>query len=136
MLLNNGTVLVAGGSNSLSPPLTSAELYNPTTGTFSVTGNLNAGRYSQSAVLLTDGNVLVAGGSDIYRANPYGCSSGGSMNSAELYQPASLTPPGLLSISVSPTNSWAAIGNSEAFTATGTFSETVPDISVRHLEFL
>ena len=64
MLLNNGTVLVAGGSNSLSPPLTSAELYNPTTGTFSVTGNLNAGRYSQSAVLLTDGNVLVAGGSE------------------------------------------------------------------------
>ncbi|HEV2222203.1 MAG TPA: kelch repeat-containing protein [Candidatus Acidoferrales bacterium] len=121
-LLNNGMVLIAGGSNSASPPLTSAELYNPTNGTFSVTGNLNAGRYSQSAVLLPNGNVLVAGGSDIYRANPMGCSSGASMNTAELYQPASLIPSGLLSITVSPTNSWAAIGNSEAFTATGTFS--------------
>jgi hypothetical protein len=44
--------------------ITSAELDNPSTATFSSTGSLNQGRESATAVLLpTSGEVLVVGGS-------------------------------------------------------------------------
>jgi N-acetylneuraminic acid mutarotase len=63
-LLPNGKVLVAGGKPSLGsyPSLNSAELYDPNTGEWSLTGNLNTGRYGHRATLLQDGKVLVAGG--------------------------------------------------------------------------
>ncbi len=63
-LLPNGKVLVAGGHGLLSTVVySSAELYDPTAGTFSATtGSLNAARYGHSATLLASGLVLLAGG--------------------------------------------------------------------------
>jgi hypothetical protein len=61
VLLPDGKVLVAGGFN-LSETLSSAELYDPASGTWAVTGNLTLGRYYHTASLLPDGKVLVAGG--------------------------------------------------------------------------
>jgi hypothetical protein len=40
-LLPNGNVLVAGGFDASTTPLASAELYDPNTGTWSVTGSMN-----------------------------------------------------------------------------------------------
>ena len=84
-LLPNGQVLVAGGYNQTafvdSPvPLTSAELYNPATGTWTITGSMNFARVYHTATLLPNGQVLVAGGF-----------SPGSLASAELYNPATGT---------------------------------------------
>src|SRR5260370_17342385 len=81
-LLPNGEVLIAGGVDSLynSPdPSTTAELYNPSTGTWQATGSLNTGRASQVA-LLENGQVLAAGG--------YNTSNSTSiyLASVELYQ--------------------------------------------------
>jgi len=59
-LLGNGKVLVAGGLDQ-GTLLTSAELYDPTTGTWSSTGTLAAGRAHHTATLLPNGKVLVAG---------------------------------------------------------------------------
>ena len=77
-LLTNGLVLLAGGFNPTY--LTSAELYNPATGTFSVTGSLNFARAYHTATLLPNGQVLVAGGQ-----------SPTPLTSAELYNPATGT---------------------------------------------
>ena len=83
-LLPTGEVLVAGGVDSLfNSPDTSAtaELYNPSTGTWQTTGSLNTSRAGQVA-LLENGQVLVAGG--------YDTSNGTTTNlaGAELYDPS------------------------------------------------
>jgi multimeric flavodoxin WrbA len=59
----NGMVLIAGGQGS-GGALASAELYNPTTGTFAATGSLNTARLYHTATLLNNGTVLIAGGYD------------------------------------------------------------------------
>jgi Kelch motif len=73
-LLPNGKVLVAGG---VIPYFSSAELYDPATGSWTATGSLNTARYTHTATLLPNGKVLVAGG---YDSAP--------LSSAELYDPA------------------------------------------------
>lgn len=63
-LLQSGEVLVAGGvtlSFGVSETTNTAELFNPSTGVWTKTGNLNAAR-STAATLLADGKVLMAGG--------------------------------------------------------------------------
>ncbi len=64
-LLASGNVLVAGGFYSVSRDDVStnvAEIFDPVAGTWTVTGSLAIARDSHTATLLTDGNVLVAGG--------------------------------------------------------------------------
>ena len=72
-LLTGGMVLVAGGDDSSSFTLASAELYDPAAGTFTATGKMTVERASHSATWLPSGEVLIAGG-------PWA--------SAELYDPA------------------------------------------------
>ena len=81
-LLANGQVLVAGGWNGsdVSPIFfSSAELYDPVKGKWSFTGTMTLERTGQSAVLLQNGEVLVAGG------------DGETPSTAELYNPATGT---------------------------------------------
>jgi Galactose oxidase, central domain len=69
-LLPNGTVLVTGGSPSLadlsggnnSDDLSTAELFDPATGTFTTTAEMSKPRAQHTATLLANGKVLVAGG--------------------------------------------------------------------------
>jgi hypothetical protein len=63
-LLPNGKVLVAGGYNTANIPLSSAELYDPVTGTWTATGSMITTRVNPSATLLPNGKVLVVGGQD------------------------------------------------------------------------
>ncbi|CAF5113475.1 unnamed protein product, partial [Rotaria sp. Silwood1] len=78
-VLTNGKVLVAGGRSG-SSYWNSAELYDPSTGTWTNTGSMSSARGEHTASVLTNGKVLVAGG--------YG---GSYLNSAELYDPSTGT---------------------------------------------
>ncbi|MGA3328238.1 MAG: kelch repeat-containing protein, partial [Terriglobia bacterium] len=108
-LLNNGMVLIAGGQDNNNNVLASAELYDPASGAFTLTGSLNTARNYHSATLLNNGMVLMAGGQ-------------GAIASAELYEPATLVPPNLVSVSLAPTSPTIALGTALHFTAFGTFS--------------
>jgi len=61
--------------------LSSTELYDPATGTFTPIGSMGDARMEHTATLLRDGRVLIAGGSGI------GNSGGFGLTSAVLYQP-------------------------------------------------
>jgi hypothetical protein len=97
-LLKDGRVLIAGGMKSSTGPsrigplgsreemAAVAEIYEPKTGTFELTGEMRQPRVNHAAVLLRDGRVLVVGG------GPYPLNNqGGYVAGAELYDPASGT---------------------------------------------
>jgi N-acetylneuraminic acid mutarotase len=105
-LLADGMVLVAGGygnTHSQADALASAELYDPSSGSWTATGDMiqgdSYGEFPKAAVRLAAGMVLVVGSLQADRAAPY---------LAELYDPR--------------TGSWASagemIGPTTALTAT------------------
>ena len=61
-LLADGRVLIAGGEDARNTPLASAEVYDPKTGTFSLTGSMATAWEGQEAVAFPDGRVLLVGG--------------------------------------------------------------------------
>jgi PKD repeat protein len=83
MRLSDGRVLVAGGISGISG-LKTAELYDPTTGTWSVTGSMAWERIGLAAAPLPNGQVLVAGGARFNQA----CADPPAGNSTEIYDPA------------------------------------------------
>jgi hypothetical protein len=91
-LLANGKVLVTGASGFPSPP--AAEIFDPATNLFSLTGIPIVGRVNHTATLLPDGKVLVSGGQ----------ASGVTQTSAEIFNPT--------------TGTWTATGSM----ATGRYS--------------
>jgi len=108
-LLANGKVLVAGGGVAFVAPLppylethselpsspamifrsysptNTAELYDPATGAWTLTGNLFEARYLHTATLLPNGRVLVADG--LYCV-PFEYDECDVKKSAEVYEPA------------------------------------------------
>ncbi len=104
-LLPNGTVLLTGGlsvSGDSATALNTADIYDPSTDSFTSTGNMTADREGHTMTLLRNGKVLVAGGkSDAFLASAeiYDPSSGqfsaaGNMSTARKGHTATLQPDG------------------------------------------
>lgn len=125
-LLPNGMVLAAGGDAvsctrngcAFLGSASSAELYDPSGGTFTATGNMTAPRADHTATLLKDGRVLIAGG---YVAPGGIRSSLDVLASAELYH--SLNVPSAPTVRILDNNTGSlntlAVGDSFSFQVTG-----------------
>lgn len=98
VLLPDGRVLLAGGSDSGGAPLASVELVN-TDGSVSAAAPMNVARTSAAALMLPNGDVLVTGG---------GTTDGGITNSAEVYDPLFNSWEILTSTMVSPRSGHSA----------------------------
>ena len=143
VLLANGMVLTMGGcinNDCLSSTTRSAEIYNPVSGTWTVTGSMKTARAEFVAVLLPSKQVLVAGGCTSYNAN--GCvavttaaelynpatgiwSSTGAMRAARMAMTGTVLMTGKALIAGGQTAASDALGSSELYNpATGTFTLT------------
>src|SRR5208282_2192698 len=80
-VLDDNTVLLAGGLNSSGKAVSAAELYDPAHSAFIALPPLNTARSHHTATLLTNGTVLLAGGSG----------ASGQLASLEIFDPASRT---------------------------------------------
>jgi len=81
-LLKSGLVLIAGGEDTVGDHLSSAELYDPSKGTFTATVSMNTGHLEHTATHLPNGMVLVES-----------CSSPGETRAAALRRARSCTAP-------------------------------------------
>jgi N-acetylneuraminic acid mutarotase len=88
-VLLDGRVLVVGGGSQGSPGFAStntAEIFDPATGAWTPTAPMSTARASDTATLLSDGEVLVTGGASTYHG-PKGTVTA----TAEIYDPKSAT---------------------------------------------
>src|SRR5215475_10799323 len=126
VLLKTGKVLVAGGCNAAScnTVTATAELYDPSTGAFSATGSLSVARDYQTATLLANGNVLVAGGfgtsGTLAQAESYNASTGrwasaGNMSTGRSQHTATLLPNGKVLVAGGLSPLGAILASAELF---------------------
>lgn len=140
VLLNNGKVLVAGGTDVAGNALSSAEIYNPTAGTWSATGLMATARYNHTLTLLPSGKALVVGGTmgsaalasaQLYDPGTGTWTATGSMSVARFNHTATLLPNGKVLVAGGTANI-APFSSAELYDpTTGTWSATSSMVSAR-----
>ena len=93
--LNDGRYLFTGGIDGTGAALADCEIYDPATDTFTTVASMGQIRAGHAAATMSDGRVLVAGGSVNFADLQIAIT--GVLNTAEIYNPA--------------TNSWSAAPN-------------------------
>ena len=121
-LLPDGKVLIAGGFNSgivngQIAVTSSAELYDPATGSFSATGRMGVAREEFNATLLLNGTVLVTGGGDstaeLYDPSTGYFSPAATMEASRIGHSATLLPDG--TVLVAGGGSWSPLSSAELY---------------------
>lgn len=148
-LLRNGNILVAGGAPGANAfntgGVATAEIYNPSTKTFSATGSLTNARYSQTATLLGNNRVLIAGGlstsitasgvlasAELYNSTTGKFTTTGAMNAARVYDTATLLATGEVLFAGGATNGSVMLSSAEFYnSSTGAFTPTGSMAAVR-----
>jgi len=109
-LLTTGKVLVTGGAIDIDA---SAELYDPASGTFSLTENMTTAESPPKAALLANGQVLLAPGGD-----------GPGYDSADLYDPVAGT---FRTLAFTTFTNWVAVAATANLVANGSVLLTLQD---------
>ncbi|HXN97558.1 MAG TPA: kelch repeat-containing protein [Candidatus Acidoferrales bacterium] len=121
-LLQNGMVLIAGGSDGGT--LNTAELYNPATGVFTPTGALIHARYDHTATLLNDGTVLIVGGfssgdvrqdNEIYNPATGTFGATGNLITARVFHTATLLGNGMVLLTAGQSGSGGTLSSTELY---------------------
>jgi hypothetical protein len=76
------TILIAGGIDSSGNALSSAEVFDLSTNSFTAVGSMHSARFNHAATILPNGKVLISGGED---------GSGNTLNTAEIFNPVTNT---------------------------------------------
>src|SRR5215472_2346198 len=110
ILLPDGRVLIAGGSSSgsVGENLATAEIYDPSTGTFTATSDMIHGHGCAQAHVLNNGKVLLSGGWDSDR-----------VPDAELYDPTTGFFAGAGTYATVPPNFSSCAGRASTLLADG-----------------
>lgn len=147
VLLADGRVLVAGGSDEIGIERVASELYDPRTGSWIATGELLEARAGATAALLPDGRVLLSGGargrSDLASAELFEPSTGtwtatGNMHEARAGHTATLLPDGRVLVaggSVSNSDMWRSLASTELYdprTGAWTAAEPMSEARLGH----
>lgn len=137
-LLTDGTVLVVGGTSSsfscLDPPFcfvptptATAEVYDPATGAWRLTGAMIDARIDHTATLLANGRLLIAGGA-------LGCSLSypnlPQLNSAEEYDPMTGTWVARTLMQTGRYNHTATLLNDSRVLIAGGIPETITTVTI------
>jgi WD40 repeat protein len=76
------TILIAGGIDNSGNALSSAEVFDLSTNSFTAVGSMHSARFNHAATILPNGKVLITGGED---------GSGNTLNTAEIFNPVTNT---------------------------------------------
>jgi N-acetylneuraminic acid mutarotase len=139
VLLSNGRILASGGAtNSISGVVlhASSEVYNPTTGQWTGSGNFLTARSFHATVVLANGRPLIAGGSnyvstaygaaDVYDPVTGGWTGTGSLLTGRVSHTATRLPNGKVLVA-GGTGATGTLGSTELYdAATGTWSAAAP----------
>jgi hypothetical protein len=79
VLLKDGRILVAGGVDASGTALNSAEVFDPKSGQWTLTGTMSSARAGFTMTVLPDGRVVAAGG--------YAANTSQALASADLFDP-------------------------------------------------
>jgi hypothetical protein len=142
-LLADGRVLITGGCPTgwNGPFVASAEIYDPTSGTFTRTGSMAVPRVSHTATLLADGRVLIAGGTtdgttslasaELFNPKTGTFSAAGLMTAGRTFHEATLLADGRVLLTAGDPDGWVYGGpfldTAEIYDPrAGTFTPTGP----------
>jgi hypothetical protein len=112
-LLQNGDLLVVGGTGYTANCFATAEIYNPATRSWTATGSMAHPRCLHTATLLPSGEVLVAGGVDSLFNTP------NTEDTTELYNPSRGTWQATGALNVSRASGAAVLENGQVLVVDG-----------------
>jgi hypothetical protein len=86
-VLNDGRVLLCGGTSTAGSVTATCEIFNPATNAFTQAAPMGSARAGHAATTLNDGRVLVTGGTTTFTGTSFPPILNGALTTGEVYDP-------------------------------------------------